>query len=391
MRTAIINEWLETYAGAELVIEQILKLYSGADMFALVDFLPADQRAFLQGCRVQTSFLQRLPLARRKFRAYLPLMPVAVEQFDLSDYELIISSNHAVAKGVLTREDQLHVCYVHTPVRYAWDLYHASLREHGLTRGPKSWATRLILHYLRLWDHVTASRVDKFAANSHYVARRIWKTYRRRATVIYPPVDVQRFTVEPNKENFYVTVSRLVPYKRVDLIVAAFRQMPGKQLIVIGDGPERAALEDNAPPNVKLLGRQPAEVVNQHLQSARAFLFAADEDFGISPVEAQACGTPVVAFGHGGATETVRDGVTGILFPEQAVESIVAAIEQFEDCEATFDPLAIRGQAERFSRERFRRRFARFVARALDQRAGPRRRSRTRSSIQEQPQLQLPR
>jgi len=390
MRTAIINEWLETYAGAELVIEQMLKLYSGADMFALVDFLPESQRGFLQGCQVHTSFLQRMPLARRKFRAYLPLMPLAVEQYDLTDYDLVISSNHAVAKGVLTREDQLHVCYVHTPVRYAWDLYHSSLKEHGLSRGPKSWATRLILHYLRLWDHATASRVDKFAANSHYVARRIWKTYRRRATVIYPPVDVNRFTVEPNKEEFYVTVSRLVPYKRVDLIVEAFRRMPDKQLIVIGDGPERAELERHAPPNVKLLGRQPAEVVTQHLQSARAFMFAADEDFGISPVEAQACGTPVIAYGHGGATETVVSGTTGILFPEQSPESIVSAVEQFEGCRADFDPFAIREHAERFSVERFRRRFARFVARAQDRHTSAQR-PRTRSTTKEQRQLALPR
>ena len=390
MRTAIINEWLETYAGAELVIEQMLKMYSGADMFALVDFLPENQRGFLQGCQVYTSFLQRMPLARRKFRAYLPLMPLAVEQYDLTDYDLVISSNHAVAKGVLTREDQLHVCYVHTPVRYAWDLYHSSLKEHGLQRGPKSWATRLILHYLRLWDHATASRVDKFAANSHYVARRIWKTYRRRATVIYPPVDVNRFTVQADKDDYYVTVSRLVPYKRVDLIVEAFRRMPDKQLIVIGDGPERAELERNAPPNVKLLGRQPAEVVTQHLQSARAFLFAADEDFGISPVEAQACGTPVIAYGHGGATETVVSGTTGILFPEQSPESIVAAVEQFDGCPADFDPYAIRNHAERFSVERFRRRFGRFIARAQQRRTSGQR-PRIRSTTKEQRQLALPR
>jgi len=377
MRTAIINEWLETYAGAELVIEQMLQVFAGADMFALVDFLPKDQRAFLQGCKVHTSFIQHLPFARRNFRAYLPLMPLAVEQYDLSNYELVISSNHAVAKGVLTREDQLHVCYVHTPVRYAWDLYHSSLKAHGLALGPKSWATRLILHYLRLWDHATAARVDAFAANSCYVARRIWKTYRRRATVIYPPVDVSRFEVQRRKDDCYVTVSRLVPYKRVDLIIEAFRRMPRKKLLVIGDGPERAALERRAPPNVKLLGRQPAEAVTHHLQSARAFLFAADEDFGIAPVEAQACGTPVIAYGHGGATETVRDGITGVLFPQQSVESIISAVETFEQREQTFDPSAIRNHAERFSPERFRRRFARFVdhhhgrQRAASQRRAP--------------------
>jgi len=378
MRTAIINEWLETYAGAELVIEQILKLYSDAEMYALVDFLPEAQRGFLQGCPVHTSFIQRLPFARKKFRAYLPLMPLAVEQYDLTQYDLVISSNHAVAKGVLTREDQLHVCYVHTPVRYAWDLYHASLNAHGLSRGPKSWITRLILHYLRLWDHATASRVDAYAANSHYVARRIWKTYRRRAKVIYPPIDISRFSVQSKKEDFYVTVSRLVPYKRVDLMVEAFRRMPDKRLIVIGDGPERAALEKNAPANVQVMGRLPAEVVTEHLQSARAFLFAADEDFGISPVEAQACGTPVIAYGHGGATETVRDGVTGILFPEQTAESLTAAVEAFEQRKQAFDPAVIRDHADQFSDEQFRRRFERFVDRQLERRkAAPRTRPTT--------------
>jgi glycosyltransferase involved in cell wall biosynthesis len=363
MQIALIHEWLESYAGAELVVEQMLRVLDHADVFALVDFLPKNQRGFLQGANVTTSFIQRLPFSRAKFRGYLPLMPLAVEQFDLSPYQLIVSSHHAVAKGVLTREDQLHLCYVHTPVRYAWDLYQPSLKAHRLTNGPKSWAVRLVLHYLRLWDQVSASRVDAFAANSHYVARRIWKTYRRRAEVIYPPVDVHRFNVEHDKDTFYVTVSRLVPYKRVDLMVEAFRRMPNRKLIVIGDGPEYAVLSKNLPANVSLLGRQPAEVVNQHLEAARAFLFAADEDFGISPVEAQACGTPVIAYRHGGATETVVEGKTGVFFAKQNAESIVAAVDAFETCDYQFDPAAIRAHADQFSPERFRSQFDEFVAR----------------------------
>jgi glycosyltransferase involved in cell wall biosynthesis len=362
MQIALIHEWLESYAGAELVVEQILRALDGADVFALVDFLPEDQRGFLQGAKVTTSFLQWLPFARRKFRGYLPLMPLAAEQFDLTAYDLVVSSNHAVAHGVLTREDQLHLCYVHTPVRYAWDLYQPSLKAHRLASGPKSWAVRLILHYLRLWDQVASSRVDAYAANSHYVARRIWKTYRRRAEVIYPPVDVHRFQVEHTKENFYTTVSRLVPYKRVDLMIEAFRRMPNRKLIVIGDGPEREVLSRNLPANVTLLGRQPAEVVNQHLEAARGFLFAADEDFGISPVEAQACGTPVIAYRHGGTTETVVEGKTGIFFPRQDAESIVAAVGAFEECQHQFDPAAIRAHADQFSPERFRSQFDNFVA-----------------------------
>jgi glycosyltransferase involved in cell wall biosynthesis len=366
MRVALIHEWLETYAGAEQVIEQLLAVLGATDVYALVDFLPPEQRGFLGESTVHTSFIHRLPLARKKFRSYLPLMPMAVEQFDLAGYDLVVSSNHAVAKGVLTREDQLHLCYVHTPVRYAWDLYQSYLREHRLSRGPKSWMARLVPHYLRLWDQASASRVDAFAANSRYVARRIWKTYRRRATVIHPPVDVHRFAVGDSREDFYVTVSRLVPYKRIDLMVEAFRRMPTRRLIVIGDGPELKRLATNTPPNVKLLGRQSAEVVEHHLQAARAFVFAADEDFGIAPVEAQACGTPVLAFGRGGATETVVEGRTGLFFSEQTAESIVAAVEAFEARPAAFDRHAIRAHAEQFAPERFCLRFSKFVDRQLE-------------------------
>lgn len=367
-RVALIHDWLDSYAGAETVVEQMLHVYPEADLFTLVDFLPEEDRGFLQGCQVFTSFIQRLPRARRKFRSYLPLMPMAVEQFDLSPYNVVLSSNHAVAKGVLTREDQLHLCYVHTPVRYAWDLYHETLRINRLTRGVKSMVTRLILHYLRMWDYAAAARVDAFAANSRYVARRIWKTYRRRARVIYPPVSIDRFALERRKEDFYVTLSRLVPYKRIDLIVEAFGRMPDKRLIVIGDGPERARLTKAATDNVTLLGRQPAEVVNEHLQSSRAFLFAADEDFGIAPIEAQACGTPVIAYGHGGATETVVDGQTGLFFAEQNAASIVAAVEAFEACERQFDPASIRAHAEQFAPERFQLQLEAFVNHHLNKR-----------------------
>ena len=367
-RVAFVHEWLDGYAGSEQVLEQMLPLFAHGDIFTLVDFLSKDEREFLQGHTVFTSFLQRLPWARRKFRAYLPLMPLAVEQFDLSSYDLVVSSNHAVAKGVLTREDQVHLCYVHTPVRYAWDLYHRTLQENRLTRGVKSVATRMILHYLRLWDYASAARVDAFAANSRYVARRIWKTYRRRARVIYPPVAIDRFAVGHKKESFYVTVSRLVPYKRIDLIVEAFRRMPTRQLFVIGDGPQYASLAEGAPSNVTILGRQPSTVVNEYLQQARAFVFAADEDFGIAPVEAQACGTPVIAYGHGGAMETVVEGRSGVFFPEQSSSSIVSAVEDFETCGHSFDSGAIRAHAERFAPERFQHQLCAFVNRHLNKR-----------------------
>ena len=367
-RIALVHEWLDSYAGAETVVEQLLRLYRQSDVFALVDFLPENDRHILQGCNVSTSFIQRLPFARRKFRGYLPLMPSAIEQFDLSAYDLVISSNHAVAKGVITREDQLHLCYVHTPVRYAWDLYHHTLKQNRLTYGIKSMVTRAVLHYLRMWDYAAAARVDAFAANSRYVARRIWKTYRRRSRVIYPPVAIDRFAVEHQKEDFYLTVSRLVPYKRVDLIVEAFSRMPDKRLVVIGEGPEHDKLTKSAGANIKFLGRQSGEVVVQHMQSAKAFVFAADEDFGIVPVEAQACGTPVIAYGHGGARETVVEGRTGLFFAEQTASSIVEAVEAFESHEYQFDPAAIRDHAEQFAPERFQRQFNAFVNHHLSKR-----------------------
>lgn len=374
-RVALVHDWLDSFSGAEKVLEQFLISYPGADVFSLVDFLPEKDRAFLGGSRVTTSFLQRLPFARRKFRTYLPLMPLAVEQFDLTPYEVIVSSSFAVAKGVLTREDQLHLCYSHTPVRYAWDLYHDTLKEHGLTRGIRSLVTRGILHYLRLWDFASASRVDGYAANSRYVARRIWKAYRRKAHVIYPPVSVDRFQVQHRKEDHYVTVSRLVPYKRVDQIVEAFRRMPRRKLVVVGDGPEYGRLATNLPDNVVLLGRISGNAIVEQLQLARAFVFAANEDFGIAPVEAQACGTPVIAYGHGGTTESVVAGKTGIFFPEQNAASIVAAVETFEQVEGQFDSAAIRAHAEGFSPERFRNEWSAFVARHCDRRRRVRKKS----------------
>jgi glycosyltransferase involved in cell wall biosynthesis len=361
MNIALIHEWLATFAGSERVVEQMLGVFPEAELFALVDFLPADERQWLGDRPVQTSFLQRMPFARRRFRGYLPLMPLAIEQFDLSKYDVVVSSNHAVAKGVVTRADQLHVSYVHTPIRYAWDLQHQYLRESRLTSGLRSAAVRLLLHYLRLWDRAAADRVDVFVANSHYVAQRIWKTYRRECHVVYPPVDVDQYEFREDKEDFYLAASRMVPYKKVDLIVEAFNRMPHKRLIVIGTGPEYKKVAARAGPNVTLLGYQSFEVLRDHMQRARAFVFAADEDFGIMPVEAQACGTPVIAFGRGGATETVCEGETGLFFQQQSAESIVAAVEAFESHRHEFEPELIRANAKRFGSERFQQEFSELV------------------------------
>ncbi|MPW21282.1 glycosyltransferase [Paraburkholderia sp. CNPSo 3157] len=365
VRVAIIHDWLVTYAGAERVLEQIVACFPDADLFSLVDFLDVDDRAFLRGRPVTTSFIQKLPLARTKYRTYLPLMPLAIEQLDVSAYDVVISSSHAVAKGVLTGPDQVHISYVHSPIRYAWDLQHQYLQQSKLTRGPKSAFARLILHYMRNWDIRTSNSVDAFIANSGFISRRIRKVYQRESEVIFPPVDVDSFSLCEEKEDFYLTASRMVPYKKIDLIVEAFAKMPQRKLVVIGDGPDMQKVRGNAAPNVQIIGYQPFEVLRDHMRRAKAFVFAAEEDFGISVVEAQACGTPVIAYGKGGALETVRDEYdphpTGLFFSEQSVDSIVAAVENFADDPTRFKPSDCRANAERFSIGHFRERFFGFV------------------------------
>lgn len=371
MKIAIIHDWLVTYAGAERVLEQILKLYPQADLFSLVDFLAAGQRGFIQDKRVTTSFIQKLPFSRSNYRYYLPLMPLAVEQFDLSGYDLVISSSHAVAKGVLTGPDQLHICLCYSPIRYAWDLQHQYLRESGLANGVQGWLTRIMLHYVRLWDSRTTNGVDQFIAISHFIARRIRKVYGRESTVICPPVDVERFSLHEVKDDYYVTASRLVPYKRIDLIVEAFTRMPDKRLVVIGDGPEMAKIKELAGPNIQLLGQQPFELLLHHLQRAKAFVFAAEEDFGIAPLEAQACGTPVIAYGKGGAVETIRglDAAqpSGVFFYRQDIPALIAAVELFEQHQDAIQAEHCRENALRFSPENFRSQLSALVTHQVEQ------------------------
>lgn len=354
MRVAIVHEWLETYAGSERVVEQLLELFPEADLFAVCDFLPEAERGFLRGKRPTTSFIQRLPRAARWFRYYLGLMPIAVEQFDLSGYDLVLSSSHAVAKGVLTGPATLHVSYVHSPMRYAWDLQHQYLRQAGLENGLKGLLTRWLLYRMRAWDHASAARPDLVLANSAWIAERIRKTWRRESTVVHPPVDIEGFPFVAAKGDAYVIASRMVPYKRVDVVVEAFRRMPARRLIVAGDGPEMGrvrAAAGNAP-NIEFRGRVRQADLVALLQAARAFVFAAEEDFGIGMVEAQACGTPLIAYGRGGATDIVRDGETGVLFPAQSANSLIEAVQRFEAL--AISPQACRANAERFSRAAFR-------------------------------------
>ncbi|WP_141604624.1 glycosyltransferase family 4 protein [Terrilactibacillus laevilacticus] len=365
MKIAIVIDWLVTYAGAEKVLEQMLKVYPNADLFSLIDFIPENQREFILNKQVTTSFIQKLPFAKKKYRSYLSLMPLAIEQLDVSKYDIVISSSHCVAKGIINGPDQLHISYVHSPIRYAWDLQHQYLRESGLNKGIKGLIAKRILHKMRLWDYRTSNGVDYFLSNSDYIGRRIWKVYRRESNTIYPPVSVNDFELQIQKENFYVTASRLVPYKKMDLIVEAFSAMSDKTLYVIGTGPDFNKIKSKAASNVKLLGYQEFSVLKDYMQRAKGFVFAAEEDFGITPVEAQACGTPVIAYGKGGALETVRgldqERPTGTFFKEQTVDSLKAAVRVFEENYQHINPNNCRDNALTFSEERFRNEFRDYV------------------------------
>jgi glycosyltransferase involved in cell wall biosynthesis len=361
LKIAIVHEWLLTYAGSERVLELMLDLYPEATVFCLVDFMAERDRGWLKGRKIRTSRLQSLPRVKSYYRALLPLMTFAVEQFDISGYDMIISNSHAVAKGVLTGPDQLHICYCYSPMRYAWDLQNQYLTESNMARGLRGAVLRIIFHFARIWDVRTAWNVDHYIACSNYIGRRIRKTYGRTSTTIYPGVDVDAFTPEGDKSTYYLTSSRAVPYKKMRLIIKAFDGMPDRNLIVIGDGPQLKDMRASAGPNVTLLGYQSFEVLRRHMREAKAFIFAAEEDFGITPLEAQSCGTPVLAFGRGGASETVIDGVTGLYFLEQTEEAIRDAVQRFEAQQHRFDRSEIRAHAIRFSNERFKDEFKNFV------------------------------
>ena len=360
MKMCFIHDWLTTYGGAELVLKSLLEIWPGTPVYTLVYDAHGNCADIINSTQVTGSFINKMPFARRKHRSYLPLMPLAIEQFDLSGYDLVFSDSHAIAKGVITGPDQLHISYIHTPIRYAWDLQNQYLEHAKLTHGLKGFLAKSLLHYIRMWDMRTVSGVDHYISNSAYIAQRIWKLYKRQATIIHPPVEIERFTVHDKKEDFYLTISRLVPYKKVDLIVRAFSKMPDKKLKVIGAGPELKALRKLAAPNIEFMGFQSDQVVSDSLQQARALIYAAEEDFGIVPVEAQACGTPVIAYGKGGALETVIQGKTGFFFPEQTPESLLNAVQIFEN-HGKLNSKVIRKHAEGFSKDRFKAEIRTFV------------------------------
>jgi len=357
MQVAIVHDWLVTDAGAEKVLKELVDLYPDADIFSLVDFLSSKQRdTILKGKKASTSFIQKLPFAKSHFRNYLPLFPIAIESFQLQKYDLVISSSWAVAKGVKTERSQTHICYCYTPIRYAWDLYDeytANLWQ------PKKMVVQKTLKYIREWDLKTLDRVDYFIACSHYVAKRIEKTYAiKDVEVIYPPVDTQHFTFHKKKEEFYLSASRLVPYKKTKLIVQAFNQMPDKKLVVIGDGEEYNEIKKIAKENVIVLGYQEREVLIDFMQHAKGFVYAAIEDFGIAPIEALSCGTPVIALNEGGTKETINS-TNGVLFETQTIESIIDAVAKFE--KKRFDSLKISQNVEFYNPQRFKDEIKQFI------------------------------
>lgn len=361
MKVALVHDWLVTDAGAEKVFRALCDLYPDAEIFALVDFLDDEARErVVRGKYARTSFIQRLPRARTHFRHYLPLFPAAIESLDLRGFDLIISSSWAVAKGVRTQASQRHLCYCHTPIRYAWDLFD-EYTDH--LPWPKRPLVRRTLRRIREWDRRVSDRVDCFVANSAFVADRIARSYGRDAEVVYPPVDTGAFVCHPGKKDYYLTASRLVGYKKTRLIVEAFNRN-GHPLQVIGDGEMFEELCALAGPNVEMLGYQPRAMLIRRMQEARAFVYAALEDFGIVPVEAMACGTPVIAYGRGGVQESVASPECGLFFDEQTPEALCGAVERFESLH--FDPAAIAAHAAAFAREHFDTRMQAAVTRCLD-------------------------
>jgi len=365
MKVAIVHYWLVGMRGGEKVLDSLCDLYPDADIFTHV-FRPGEVSETIRKHSVRTTFIDRLPFAHRHYQKYLPLMPLALEQLDLGRYDLVISSESGPAKGVLTRPDALHVCYCHTPMRYLWTAYHEYLASAGPLIRP---VMPYLTHRLRLWDIATAGRVDHFIANSANVARRIWRVYRREATVIHPPVEVSRFINGQLPGDAYLFVSQLVPYKRADIVIEAFNRL-GKPLVVVGDGSDFQRLRLLAGPTVRMVGRCSAEDLARHYAACRALVFSADEDFGIVPVEAMAAGRPVLALRRGGATETVVDGVTGLFFDDQTVEAVIDAVNRFEERQATFHADVILAHASRFDRSVFEERIRSTIEGWMETRAG---------------------
>jgi glycosyltransferase involved in cell wall biosynthesis len=357
-RIAVVHDWCPTFRGGERVLARICTQFPNADVFTLFDFLPpAVKEEFFGGVQFHTSPANRLPMVRRYYRSLFFLCPFLVEQFDVTGYDAVISSSAAFARGVITRPDQPHLCYVHSPVRYAWDEQFSYLQQGRLGFGPRGMLYRSMLHHLRMWDARTAHGPDLMLANSRYVRARIRRTYGRDARVVHPPVALDELECVEDKDDYFVSACFAAPYKRTDLVIRAFNRMPSRRLVVVGEQQTRE-LHALAAPNVSFLGYLPRQDYVRMVARARAMVFAGCEDFGIALAEAQGCGTPLVAFGRGGAADIVRPlgrsaRPTGVLFGQQTVEAVVDAVARFEAADAEITPQACRANAERFSEERF--------------------------------------
>lgn len=367
LKVAIVHDWFTVDGGAEKVCREIINMYPSADIFSLIDFLSDTDRAtILNGKKSNTSIIQKFPFAKKYYRYYLPWFPYAIEQIDLTHYDLIISSSYAVAKGVLTHSNQIHVCYCHSPMRYLWDLYFSYIPKTKWSNFPLAYFMRHYISKLRQWDVISSNRVDTFVANSENIAKRIKKVYRRDSIVVYPPLFTDKFKLVTQKEDYYVSASRLVPYKKVELAIQAFKKLPNKRLKVIGDGPELVKLKQLAKgsKNIEILGYLEQADFSRVLGNAKAFINSSYEDFGIAPVEAQACGTPVIAYAKGGVLETTLENKTAIYFYEQTPEAIIKAIDQFEQTNL-WAPEAIHKYATSFNNERFAREFTKVINQCL--------------------------
>jgi glycosyltransferase involved in cell wall biosynthesis len=372
MKIAIVHDWCPSFRGGERVLAELCAIFPGAEVFTLFDFLPADvKEEYFRDVVFHTSPANRLPWVRKYYRGLFFACPFLIEQFDVTGFDAVISSSAAFSRGVITRPDQPHLSYIHSPIRYAWDEQFSYLQQARLGYGPKGLAFRWFLHKLRTWDARTAHGPDLMLANSTYVRARIRRIYGRDAQVVFPPVSLNELEYRADKDDYYITASFLAPYKRTDLVIQAFNEMPARRLVVVGDGQQSAKLRALAGPNIQFAGFLPRRDYVEAVAKARALVFAGCEDFGIALAEAQACGTPLIAFGRGGACDIVRalgevEQPTGILFREQTVAAVKSAVEQFEIAPSRIQPQACRENAQRFSAERFRLELAQAFRAALN-------------------------